>query len=175
MFERNRIENPLHKRDKSLPVELVLDDGRVVKGKLHLSSARQIFDELNADGGFLDFETYDGTRELISKRALRSVRPCDVPRAAALRKDAAQDDFNPYSVLKLPEGADWPAVREAYHRLSKLYHPDKYSTVDLPLEISEYLDAMARRLNAAYRALEQPFQVKREINRAKTEPIYQRG
>jgi len=34
---------------------------------------------------------------------------------------------------------------------------------------------MSRRINAAFAALEKPAQKAREINRARTEPIYQRG
>lgn len=174
MFERNRIENPTSKRDKAVPVELVLDDDRVAKGRIHLSSARQLFDELNADGGFLDFEPYDGPRELVAKAALRAVRLADVPKSANLSARAAAD-FDPYAILDVPHGADWATVRDAYHRASKVYHPDRYAGADLPPEVAEYLDAMSRRVNAAFAALEKPMQVKRDIARTRTEPIYQRG
>ena len=44
-------------------------------------------------------------------------------------------------------------MREAYHRLVKQYHPDKFANADLPREVKEYLNAMSRRINAAYTAL----------------------
>jgi hypothetical protein len=175
MFERNRIEAPSTKRDKAVPVELTLDDGRILKGKFYVPTARQIFEELNGNGSFLEFEGYEGVRELIAKTSLRSVRIAEVPNAANLAGRASQTEFDPYAILHVPQGASIEVVREAYHRLSKLYHPDRYANTSLPDEVAGYLDAMSRRVNAAFSALEKPAQIKREINRAKTEPIYQRG
>ena len=34
------------------------------------------------------------------------------------------------------------------------YHPDRYAQADLPNEVREYLAAMARKINAAFAALE---------------------
>ncbi|NOU06974.1 MAG: hypothetical protein HOO99_12415, partial [Hyphomicrobiaceae bacterium] len=34
------------------------------------------------------------------------------------------------------------------------YHPDRYSTVQLPDEVAAYLEGMSRRVNAAFAALE---------------------
>ena len=175
MFERNRVDAPSTKRDKTVPVELALDNGRVLKGRFFLTATRHVYEELNGGGGFLDFEPYEGPRELISKTCLRSVRVSEVPRPASLPARNANDDFDPYAVLGVPRGAPLEVIREAYHRLSKLYHPDRYATTDLPEEVAAYIDAMSRRINAAFAALEKPAQKAREINRARTEPIYQRG
>jgi len=77
--------------------------------------------------------------------------------------------------LGVARGVPFETIREAYHRLSTSYHPDRYMNADLPGEVALYLDAMSRRVNAAFAALEKPAQKVREINRAKSEPIYQRG
>lgn len=179
MFERNRIDNATRNREKPVPVELAIDDGRIVKGQVFLPASRQIYDELNQSGGFLEFQAYDGPRELIAKTTVRSVRqieiPSEKPLAAGRAISARQGDFDPYSVLGIEKGAPFEAAREAYFRLSKKYHPDRFANVELPEEISDYLEAMSRRLNAAFAALEKPLQSQRQINRAKTEPIYQRG
>ncbi len=175
MFERNRVDNISGRRQCTADVELRFTDGRVVSGKISLPSTRQVFDELNAEGGFLDFTPYDGPRELIAKAMVASARPLDVPRAARLNAPAGAEEFDPYRVLDVAPGADWTEIREAYHRVSKLYHPDRYSNTDLPPEVADYIHAMSRRINAAFSALEKPFQVKREIARYKSEPIYQRG
>ncbi len=175
MFERNRVDNPSKAREKAVHVELAMDDGRVLKGKFFLPSTRQIYDELNSQGGFLDFQPYDGDREMISKASLRSVRLTDIPKGKGLAARTIQDDFDPYAILNISRGANFEEVRNAYHELSKLYHPDRYANTNLPGEISSYIDTMSRRVNAAFSALEKPQQVKRELTRAKTEPIYQRG
>lgn len=175
MFERSRTENPSDKRENAISVELSMDDGRILKGHFFTAATRHAYEELNSAGGFLDFQPYDGDRELISKAAVRAVRLTDIPKANHLRLAKGSDEFDPYTVLNLPRGADWEAIREKYHCLSKLYHPDRYANLDLPVEVKSYLDTMSRRLNAAFSALEKPHQVQREFARAKSEPIYQRG
>lgn len=37
------------------------------------------------------------------------------------------DELEAYAILELPLGADTPAVKGAFRRLSKRYHPDKHS------------------------------------------------
>ncbi len=175
MFERSRTETPSDKREKAISVELSMDDGRILKGRLFTAATRHAYEELNDSGRFIDFQSYDGKRELVAKAAINAVRLTDIPKANQLRPAAASDEFDPYTVLNLPPGAQWEAIREAYHRLSKHYHPDRYANLDLPDEVKGYLDAMSRRLNAAFSALEKPHQVRREFARAKSEPIYQRG
>lgn len=175
MFERNRIETPSTRRDKAIPVELALDDGRILKGKCFVTATRHVYEELNGPGSFVDFEPYEGPREFIAKVSLRSVRVAEAPRPANLANRSASDTFDPHEVLGIERGAPLDAIREAYHRLSKVYHPDRYTNADLPDEVASYLDAMSRRVNAAFAALEKPAQRVREINRAKSEPIYQRG
>jgi curved DNA-binding protein CbpA len=69
-------------------------------------------------------------------------------------------------------GAAWDDVRQAYLTLSKTYHPDLYSSVALPAEVKEYLAAMARRINAAYRALEEPQQTAKRATIEKAKPVF---
>jgi hypothetical protein len=52
--------------------------------------------------------------------------------------------------------------------MAKAYHPDRYATAELPQEVSDYLAAMARRINAAHAALETP--IKRQA--ARPEPVF---
>jgi curved DNA-binding protein CbpA len=68
----------------------------------------------------------------------------------------------------LAAGASREEARQAYFRLAKDYHPDRYATVELPKEVRDYLAAMARRINAAHAALETP--IKRQA--ARPEPVF---
>ncbi|MBU2582458.1 MAG: hypothetical protein KJ622_12145 [Alphaproteobacteria bacterium] len=95
MFERNRIETPSTKRDKAIPVEIALDDGRILKGKCFVTATRHIYEELNGPGSFVDFESYEGPREFIAKACLRSVRVAEVPKPSSLSVRTATDDFDP--------------------------------------------------------------------------------
>jgi DnaJ-domain-containing protein 1 len=61
--------------------------------------------------------------------------------------------FNPYDVLRVPQSADADAIRHSYLALVREYHPDSYASVPLPKEVAEYLNAMLKRINAAYNML----------------------
>jgi curved DNA-binding protein CbpA len=65
-------------------------------------------------------------------------------------------EFDPYAALGLKRDADWEEVRNAYLRLARTYHADKFASVELPPEVRDYLSQMSRRVNAAYTALEAP-------------------
>jgi hypothetical protein len=153
MFERNRIDNV--PETSAVPVEAAFADGSLLKGKLLLPLGKSVADTLNGGGGFIEFEPYGGERSFIAKAQLVSVKPIGVPRAQSLNARVRDTDaFDPYAVLGLYEGASREEAREAYFRLAKLYHPDRYATAELPEEVREYLAAMARRINAAHAALE---------------------
>ncbi|MEL7049697.1 MAG: J domain-containing protein [Pseudomonadota bacterium] len=174
MFERNRVETQEAAKKTAVPVELTLDDGRFLKGRFIVSKSRSIYDVLNGPVAFLEFETYQGDCSLISKSSIRDIRLVGVPAANQLNGSAQQgrDTFDPYAILGVHASADYDRVREAFHQLSKVYHPDRYSTADLPEEVQSYLSAMSRRVNAAYAAISEPLQVKRQVAKNKVEPIY---
>ena len=54
--------------------------------------------------------------------------------------------MNPYKVLEIDENATTEQIKEAYRRLVKKYHPDKY--VDNPL--SSLAEEKMREINQAY-------------------------
>ena len=154
MFERNRIDR-LHETDKSsTTVELTLDDGDTVTGRVFFPGTRSLGDELNHASGFIDFEAYDGDRFFLSKGAVQIVRPRQIPKADQLTRAQNRNElFNPWTVLGITETASKDEIREAYHGLVKRYHPDRFSNMELPAEVKDYLNAMARRINAAYTTL----------------------
>ena len=79
---------------------------------------------------------------------------------------------NFYEVLGVARGATEKEIRSAYHKLSKIYHPDKFAAVELPSEVREYLAAMSRRINAAFMALEAPVQASKRAEVVKAKPIF---
>lgn len=171
MFERNRVDNSL--QQMAVPAEIKLRDGTVHKGKFLIAAARSIFEVLNGDTKFLEFETYDGVRTLIAKATLDTINIVQVPSTSGLKARLNDGDtFDPHSVLGLVRGAPWEEIRQAYVKLSKTYHPDLYANVVLPGEVKDYLAAMARRINAAYHALEAPFQLEKRATIEKAKPVF---
>jgi DnaJ-domain-containing protein 1 len=59
-------------------------------------------------------------------------------------------------------------VRQAYLSLAKAHHPDRFVNVELPIEVVNYLSVMARRINAAYRALEELHQLRKQAGETTT-------
>ena len=171
MFERNRIDNAL--QHSAVPAELTLDDGRVLKGNFQITASRSMYEVLNGPCSFLDFETHDGDRSLIAKAAVKSVKLVVVASKPSLNaQKLSPDAFDPHGILGLSRGAPWDDVRAAYVKLSKIYHPDLFAGVALPSEVRDYLAAMARRINAAYAALEEPHQAEKRATIEKAKPVY---
>ncbi|MEQ1670034.1 MAG: hypothetical protein ABL893_04165 [Hyphomicrobium sp.] len=171
MFERNRIDNSL--QQMTVPAEITLTDGSVHKGKFLITAARSIYEVLNGDTKFLEFESYEGERRLLAKTTLAAINLVAVPSAAGLRGRLADgDQFDPYVELGVSQSAPWEDVRHAYVNLSKVYHPDLYANVVLPGEVKDYLAAKARRLNAAFRALEVPYLAAKRAVIEKAKPVY---
>ncbi len=171
MFERNRIDNTL--QQIAVPVEITLADGSLHKGKFIVAAAPSVYEVLNGDTKFLEFETYDGNRTLLAKSTIAAINLVAVPSASGLRnKTRDADQFDPRAILGVDESATWDDIRKAYVRLSKIYHPDVYTSVALPTEVQDYLAAMSRRLNAAYRALEMPEQAAKRAVIEKAKPVF---
>ena len=173
MFERNRVDNGANSQHQSaVPAEVTLDDGDVLTGQFLISASRAFSDVLNGESQFFEFEPFGGERRFISKHAIRSVKVLQVGSANGLNaRRPVEGAFDPYTTLGLKADAAWDDVRHAYLRLAKTYHPDRYASVDLPPEVRDYLQAMSRRVNAAYVALEAPRNVVKKVS-MRAAPVY---
>jgi hypothetical protein len=155
MFERNRIDNV--PEANAVPVEIAMTDGAVVKGKLFVAVGKTAADILNGGSAFIEFEPYGGERSYLAKALLASVRLVGMPKPPSLAARLRDvEGFDPYAVLGVAAGCDREEMRRAYLVLAKCYHPDRYATAELPEEVRTYLADMARRINAAYQALDVP-------------------
>ena len=171
MFERTRVDSGL--QQTAVPAEVELADGTILKGKFLISAARTLGDVLNGETAFLEFEPYGGERRFIAKSALVSVKLVKPATPLPLQSRFREiESFEPHKVLGVAAAATWEDVRAAYHRLSLVYHPDRYANVELPAEVREYLEAMARHLNCAYAALEPVLKVPRHPAAQRAEAVY---
>ena len=177
MFERNRIESRTDAADQAaVAVEITTDTGNVLTGRLFLAAGRQLFEVLNGASSFLEFEAYGGERTYIAKAAIRNVRLIAVTRAQSLAARVRDmDGFDPHTILGVPSTASIDEVKAAWHRLSKRYHPDRFSNVVLPEEVAEYLSVMARRVNAAFQAVETAHLSRRRAAELHGTPVAGRG
>jgi hypothetical protein len=152
-----------------LNVTVVLSDGQELHGKLLAPPGRSLIELLNGGSNFVEFEPAGGGRMLIAKSALQVVKPTNLPAQPDLWAGPTEGkDFDPYAVLGIKPDATRQEVHDAYIKLAKTYHPDRYAAADLPREVRDYLAIMARRVNAAYDAC----QSARKREAAKTEPMF---
>ena len=173
MFERTRVDNMAQSQCIPVPAELTLDDRQILKGELLMPSTRPVQDVLNGPGVFLEFRAYGGDVELIAKSAIRALKLTRVPSASQLRRVIrGEDSFNPHQTLGVSTGASHDEIRKAYVDLAKIYHPDRFSNAELPKEVMEYLEAMARRINLAFNSLDQAHRVVVRRSSPAAEPIY---
>jgi len=167
MFERGQHDSA----GGSAQALVTLEDGRELKGRFTLTQGRSLTEMLNSAAVFVEFEPFGGERLLIAKSALQAVKQVSVPNAPNLTVGSSdRGSFDPYAVLRIDRPADDEQIRQAYLALAKIYHPDKYATVELPPEVVAYLSAMARRVNAAYDLLREAS----EKRAARQEPIFSR-
>lgn len=174
MFERSRIDNV--PEPSAVPVEMTLLDGSVLKGKVLVPMGKVLSDALNSSGPFLEFEPYGGDRRFVAKAQIASLKLVGIPKAGSLNARVGET-FDPHAILGVQQSASWDEIKQAYHKLAKAYHPDRYASASLPDEVGEYLANMVRRVNAAYAALDMP-QAEKKAQAAPTprsQPIYTTG
>jgi len=150
MFDRRKTD-----KSDGAAAEITLEGGRELKGRFILTPGRTLTELLNGSAIFIEFEPFGGERILIAKSAVQAIKPMDVPGLPSLPAGTKDTDaFDPYAILRIDRDAGAEEVRQAYLDLAKTYHPDRYATVELPPEVRAYLAAVARRINAAYEAVQ---------------------
>jgi hypothetical protein len=137
-------------------VSITLSDDTVMTVSIRMPLSNRLGDALNTADMFLDVVTASGEQLYIAKSALRSVRSMELPKADQLDLEARQaglDNLDPHSILKVGAEASPEDIRHAYHRMARLYHPDRIASYDLPDEMKEYARAMLVRINLAFEKL----------------------
>ena len=89
---------------------------------------------------------------------IRSVRSANVPKADQLDTESGapgSSSFDPYAVLQVSKEASPEEIRQAYHRMAKLYHPDRIASFGLPEEVMDYVRTMLVRINLAFEQIGQ--------------------
>ena len=151
MFERNRVDN---NAVTTVAVEITLDDGTVATGRAALPPSRAVHKLLDGPDPFLFIDGFDGESAFIPKAAIKALKLIQPVRPQQLYLPVADASaFDPYKVLGVVKEASAEEIKAAYVTMSKRYHPDVFAAVTLPPEIAAYLEARAKQINAAFRAL----------------------
>jgi len=174
MFERNKVDNSssFSANQSVIAAMITLADGDILSGNFLIPASRTINECLNGESHFLEFQPLAGPKRFIAKRSIRSVTLADAAPTSALDSKRPQNGaFDPYMTLGVERDAEWEEIREAYVRLAKTYHADRFASLDMPVEVRDYMEQMSKRINAAYTLLEAPRLVKRKIE-MRPAPVY---
>lgn len=135
---------------KKILVRILRSDGETLIGNLLLPLVADLGRSMNNDVKFLEFEDLSGDVRLIAKSSVVELRSETLKAKVELKNVDPQPNADPYTLLGLPKGAGWSEVRKSYLKLTKRYHPDQYSTVDLPEEVVQYMSGVFSQSNTAY-------------------------
>jgi hypothetical protein len=151
MFERNRVDN---RAETLICVEVTIASGDKLSGRVSLAAGKPVHKLLDSDDNFIYAETFDGEGHFIPKSDIRGLKVINTGRMASMFMTVPDaKSFDPYRVLGLEKNAPFADIKEAHVRLTKLYHPDRYASVELPREVKVYIEAMSKNVNAAFQAL----------------------
>ncbi len=150
MFEKSRASN-ITAQVAHIPASITLTTGEALTGTLAASGVGRIGEVLNSPAPFVEFRTLAGDTRHFNKAAIISIAPVDMPRADQLsRRNADAAVFDPHAILGVASNATPEQIRAAYVAMARDYHPDRYASASLPREVTDYICAMAKRINAAW-------------------------
>jgi DnaJ domain len=135
-------------------VLISLVDRTTITGNMHKPRTRTLLEFMNYPAQFIEIERKDGSHVDLAKTAIRTIEPYEAPRANQLAQEMQKfESFEPHDVLGVAKGAPREQVRDAYLKMQRMYHPDRYTGTELPSEVADYINAIARRVNIAYSIL----------------------
>jgi hypothetical protein len=150
MFEKSRASN-ITAQATHIPATITLTTGETLTGTLATSGVGRLAEILNSAAPFVEFRTLAGETRHFNKVAIISISPVEVPSADQLsRRNVDAAVFDPYAVLGITNAATPEQIHAAYVTMARNYHPDRYAASGLPREVTDYICAMAKRINAAW-------------------------
>jgi len=151
---------------KTIEVSVRMLDGATLRGGLmQTQSASSLEGVLSKETPFLEFMSKDGQRKFIAKHQIAYVEPVEPLRKPVLvnPKDSRYTDA--FSMLGVSKTCTFDEAKMAFHRLAKQYHPDNYSGLELPDEVSRYVNDMFRQINTAFTEVRAEIQTASETAR----------
>jgi len=145
-------------RIKHIQVAITLSDGRKLDGKLIISETSNLLRTLNGDGKFAVFVAHNGDHKLIAKSSI--IEANEKQRKPVKNLSPNNDNgFDPYKILSIPRDADRQLIESHYKKLSRSYHPARYTHAEMPQEIAQYATEMHTLVEQAYLSLTEQIEI----------------
>jgi len=138
---------------KVLEVSVRMLDGAMVRGSLSKGQSSGLEGVLSKDTPFLEFVSKDGQRKFLAKHQIAYVEPVEPLRKPILANMNDPRYTDAYTILGVQRGCTFDDAKIAFHNKAKQYHPDTYSGIELPEEVSRYVNDMFKQINTAFTEL----------------------
>jgi hypothetical protein len=135
---------------KTFEVSIRMLDGAVIRGSVNPGNSTSIEGILSKETPFLEFRSQDGQRKFIAKHQIAYVEPVEPLRKPVLISPNDPRYCDAFKLLGLDKNCTFDQAKQAYHAMAKLYHPDVYAGLKLPVEIERYVAEMFRQINTAF-------------------------
>ena len=139
-------------RNKAIHAMVVMTSGDRLDGHFIIAETSDLSRTMNSDGRFVDFETHDGTRLMLSKASISAIACQDIPKDAPLEVDN-DNAFDPWQVLGVERNTPWEAIEARHASLSRAYHPQRFAVAGIPSEISAYAVKKSKMIALAFQIL----------------------
>ena len=141
MFEANR-----HRSKSRIDVELYLNDGTYLFGKMSVLPDERLSDLTNDGREFLPIENSQGTVLIVRKGYISKVVQLD----QHVKSDPITD---PYEILGITRKASTEALVSRYRQMSAENHPDKLTAAGVSEEFVRMANSRMARINDAYQRI----------------------
>lgn len=140
--------------EKTTEVSLRMFDEEILTGTIIMGQSTSLDGILSRDTAFLEIEINQGERKFIAKNKIVSIDPKKPLKKPVLKNPISApmsaNELEAYNILDVPQDCAFDEVKNAYHKLIKVYHPDAYASQGLPSEVEEYMSNMLRQIIAAF-------------------------
>ncbi len=140
------------RQKKAIKVSMETADGKVFDAELMIFTGETLAGVMNGASAFMEVIETDGTKSLIAKSFIQRIsqridEEVNDETGSGKWHHHAED---PYVVLGVPRDAPDKAVRTAYLKLARAYHPDKLAMLELAPAMMEYGQDILKKINVAY-------------------------
>ena len=127
-------------------IQVELNDGTSLLGAVFVTPTQRISELLNDHRQFLPVLTSDGLIVHLRKTTIAKLVQLD----QAVERDSVRD---PYEILGVSRNISGQDLKDAYHNLCTVYHPDKLLALNMSPEFVDLANSRTIRIIDAYRRI----------------------
>lgn len=141
--------------ENKLDVTIKMMDGSTYSGKIVAGLSAGLLAAINKEQPFIELVDERGVKRCLGQAHIVSVEMTETFKQSDAPEVTSASEKNAFAILGLEPGCTSAEAQQRYHMMIKKYHPDKFQSVELPSEMTNYLDTMTQELSIAYKIVSQ--------------------